>query len=73
MNPVIEDQPAEHEPAMPTVPTLTKAQAQALIDAYDIDVDSLLLDQVKLQLSDNPEDLLGAYTVLELIAKHGKP
>jgi hypothetical protein len=70
MNPV-EAQPADHEPIFTGI--LTKAQAQALIDAHDIDVNSLLLDQVKLQLSDNPEDLLGAYTVLEFIAKHGKP
>jgi hypothetical protein len=68
MNPV-EAQPAEHEPIF--TGTLTKAQAQALMDAHEIQA---LLDQEDHQLliQDNPT-LAGAYITLELIAKHGKP
>jgi hypothetical protein len=71
MNPVIEDQPAEHEPAMPIFTgTLTKAQAQALMKAHEIPV---LLEQEDSQLliQDNPT-LAGAYITLALIADHGK-
>src|ERR1700682_2945334 len=62
--PVIEAKPPEGEPMTMTgtptkARTMSKAQAQALIDAYDID--SLLLDQDELQLLVDNQDLLGAY------------
>ena len=51
--------------------TLSKAEAQALMDAHDIQA---LLDREDIQvlIQDNPI-LTQAYTTVGLIAKYGKP
>ena len=70
--PVIEAQPAEHEPVICAM-TMTKAEAQALMDAYGIP--QRLPDQEEIQLSriENSTDLLQARLTLELLRRYGKP
>jgi len=52
--------------------TMTKAEAQALIDAHGIKKAFFMDSQDVLLLTENNLTLLKAYVTLELIAKYGK-
>ncbi|MEP6601372.1 MAG: hypothetical protein ABJB49_06115 [Nitrospirota bacterium] len=69
MNPVIE---AEQDWPKPVcTQTLTRAEAQALMDAYCIP--QRLPEQEEIQLRETNPDLLQARITLELLRRYGKP
>jgi hypothetical protein len=67
--PEVETQPVEPRPVCTW--TLTKAEAQALVDAYGIPQGTMEQEEFQLLQKTNP-DLLGARTTLECLRLYGK-